>query len=1159
MRNIYIYILIISLFSIISTNTYAQMSLQDKKTARSIWLKGFDYYGKAKTSTETGKYKLALDQYQKALNLFEKIKAAYPGWNKDLIDYRLNVCSAKIVEVKAALSKSSLKSTKLEIDQENILLKQKIKKLEKELSDTKNQLDITFASLDVAKREASRNDKVVKQVGDLLREKIALTRKCALLNEQLEDLKSEKGKKSLDENNAEDLKQALIQLDSIKKERKKLLQLLETQRKDFETLVEERNELKSNIAKFENGENDKEVEKRNALKDLANLKVKLQDFQKNQKQLEEQLTVMRKKEAEKEITIEQLKSDLEKARSNSPSSNNAIVNKLTNDKELLTMSLENANEKILHQGNEIKELKKKTVAAKKKIEVLGNTLAKLDKTRSGIEVDMQILNRKLAESTETITRQNKKIQKQQDEYNSLKKDFATYAKTAQTSKNDKKAFTKLMEELEKEQRLKKQLQSELDAKNKDYFDLENNLLKLKQELTNAQLKIKTSQESIEQLKNQPMNLDSLSNENIDELKNKNAKMSVEMDSLRIANTELKTKVNSLNDKVNELTKNIEDKQKLLNKAQEICEQKLNNGEDASTGPTQTAEYMALLNENDQLKAMAQENKNTIAELRTKLDNSENNLIQKNQEIEDLNQKFEEKSDIMNSPQYAKLTEERDNLKNIVAEYKQEWQKINEKIENLNKDIASKDEQIKNLSAQIDSKENIDIKTTPEYLTLEGKKNVLSKILGDQKVVIKNLKSKLEELSVNLSEKNEKIATLENKTNSANDLLSEKNEIEKLLKEKNTEIEKLKSTIATITAQLNEANNKVANTSDSNSSMKETEKALATKNEQLKIELNSKEQEIENIKETLNELKNELTNKETELKQLKSSHSNDEDIENSSKYIAMVNENDQLQTMLEDKQKEFQSMKQAVSDLEKENAELLNKKQALEEEKASNAAAIEDKEKASKEIVKLLDAAIEAEKSGKKDAAIWYYETILEQEPENPVALGKLGIIKAVKGDFKDAEPLLTKAINKNPENLDALLALTFCHINQREYYKALSTASQANAINQNNATVHRYIGIICSYLGWYDVAESEFRKAFRINKNSAETAYNAAVNLVKADISKINIAKQWYDKAVELGIERDLVLEKLFKKKLQEAKIKAKKKKSSHTQKTKKKRKRKKK
>ena len=1150
MRNIYIYTLIVLLFSIISTNSYAQMSLQDKKTARSIWLKGFDYYGKAKTNTETGQYKLALDQYQKALNLFEKIKAAYPDWNKELIDYRLNVCSSKIVEVKASLSKSNIKSTKLEIDQENLVLKQKIKKLEKELSEAKNQLEITFASLDVAKRESERNDKVVKQVGDLLKEKINLTHKCALLSEQLEDLKAQKGKNASAQVDKEDLTQALIQLEAIKKDRNELIKVLKEKKKKFEALMEERNQLKFNIQKFETAGEDKEKQKTNTLQELADLKGKLQKLQENKQKLEDQLTGMRKKQAEKEITIEQLKSDLETARSNSPNSNNAIIEKLTNDKDLLSVSLENANEKILHQTNEIKELKKSTANAKKRIEVLGDTLAKIDRRRAGIEVDMEILNRKLAESSETIARQNKKLKSQQESYESLKKDFGTYAKTAQLSKKDQKDFTKLIEELVEEKKSKAALKMELESKNNDYAEMENQLTTLQKQLAEANLKIKQSNERLKELENQPINLESLNDDGIDELKSKNAKMSVELDTLRIANTELITKVNSLNDKMSELNKSIEEKQELLNKAQELCEQKLNVDGESSTGPTQSAEYMALLNENDQLKVLAEKQKATIANIGVKLKESIKNLEQKNIEIEGIKKKFKARSDVMNSPQYAKLTLERDNLKSQVAEYNKQLKTINIKNEELNKGIASRDEQIKNLNIKLASKGDVDIKSTPEYLILLGKKNVLSKILNDQKSVIEKMEAKIKKISVELSEKDKNLLALKEVKGKENNILSQKMQIEKALKEKTDEIEKLKLVIAKIKKQFESVNSKLANSKDSHSSIMESEKTLKTKNEQLQIALDSKEQEIENIKETLNELKTELTNKETELKQLKSSHTNNEDIESSTKYIAMVNENDQLQTMLEDKQKDFAAMKTAVSDLEKENAKLLNLKQAMDEEKASKAAEKEGKEKTSKEIAKLLTAAAESEKSGKNDAAVWYYETVLEQAPDNAVALAKLGIMKALKGDFKDAEPLLTKATAQDRQNLDALLALTFCHINQRKYYKALSTASFANAVNSNNATVHRYMGIICSYLGWYDVAETEFRKAFRINPKSAETAYNAAVNLVKADISKINIAKQWYDKAVELGIERDIVLEKLFKKKLQEAKLN--KKKSSHRRKTKK-------
>jgi Flp pilus assembly protein TadD len=358
-------------------------------------------------------------------------------------------------------------------------------------------------------------------------------------------------------------------------------------------------------------------------------------------------------------------------------------------------------------------------------------------------------------------------------------------------------------------------------------------------------------------------------------------------------------------------------------------------------------------------------------------------------------------------------------------------------------------------------------------------------------------------------------------------MEQKQQLQLALDAKNSEIKNIKETV-----------NDLKNVADSNNEYNIEDdpkyKELMEQQKQLQLALDAKNSEIKNIKETVNELKNELKSRETQIASLKDSSSANSDIKNTPEYIALMNENDQLQTMLNDKSKSIESLKKSVGDLESENATLVNLKHSYEAEKERKQSEEAENEKAHEEIWKLIEAASEAEKNGKTDAATWYYETILEQDHENPTALSKLGLMKASIGNFSDAEPLLKKAVEKDPKNLEALLALTFCYISNKKYYKALSMAALANTVNSNNATVHRYMGIICSYLGWYDVAETEFRKAFRINPKSGETAYNATVNLIKADISKIKIAKQWYDKAIELGIEKDLVLEKLFQKKLKE-------------------------
>jgi len=1089
MRKISILLLTYILLSCLTLNIYAAMSADDKKTARKIWLKGFDNYGKGKTSRDDGRYKESLRQFQNALKLFEKVKKLYPDWNKDLIDYRINVCRAKLVEVKADMQKTNLEGSQMELDMENLHLKQKVKDLQKELKDVKNQLDITFASLDVARRESSRNDKVIKQVNDLLREKIKLTNKCAMLRSQLSQLKKRKDSTSSSPEKAEELQEALIQLDTIKRDRKELISTIEVQKKKLKTIIDERNKLSLKLQDFQNKHNSEKQKENTFQKEIKTLRENALSFKKEKEELDLKLSALRKKQAEKEIMIEQLKLDLEKSRSSSPASENVAVDKLTKDKELLLLSLENANEKIASQNREIKALNEKSVKAANKITTLSNALAGIDTSRSGLESDMKIITKKLIQAQKKIKDQETRLKKQGIEYKNLKKDFELYSKTVRNTDTEMDASSTIIQKLADSHKEKEELKSELDAANGDYLQLQKKLESVKDKLKEANKTIEASNAEIKALENRPDGLNAYpNNEGMDALKEKNGKLTVELDALKITNSELLTKVNSLTDKVDKLNLSIEQKQKLLDKAQTLCEAKLKeNASNTPASPNESQEYIALLNENDHLKALAQEQKIEISGQRKKLVGLKSDLKKKQEEINNLRKKSDGKNDLTKNPAYLKLLDEKKAIQDNLNKKITENATLMEKLENLNKQIGIKDKSIRELRTSLAKKEKVNVKETPEYSALIGKNKVLSRILEGQKDKIVKLQKQIVDIQDKLD--------------------GEKLKLQKISGNKSKNIED---------------NKKYKN--------------LLAQQEQLQLSLTSKNSEIKNIKETLDELKNELKSKETQIAALREKDATGIDVKNTAEYIALMNENDQLQTMLEDKTKEINSFKANVEDLEKENTELMGIKHSYETEKEKTETKKAEKAKEDEEIGKLIEAAADAENEGKTDAAIWYYETILEQDHENSTALAKLGLIIAAKRNFKEAEPLLQKSLAKSYDNLEALLALTFCHINNKHYYKALSSAALANSVNSNNPIVHRYLGIICSYLGWYDVAETEFRTAFRINPKSGETAYNAAVNLVKADLSKLKIAKQWYDKSIELGVKQDIVLEKLFTKKLQELK-----------------------
>ena len=65
-------------------------------------------------------------------------------------------------------------------------------------------------------------------------------------------------------------------------------------------------------------------------------------------------------------------------------------------------------------------------------------------------------------------------------------------------------------------------------------------------------------------------------------------------------------------------------------------------------------------------------------------------------------------------------------------------------------------------------------------------------------------------------------------------------------------------------------------------------------------------------------------------------------------------------------------------------------------------------------------------------------------------------------------------------------------------------------------------------MGLKTAAEIQFRESFKIDPTTPETAFNSAV-LLTSFKDRMDEAKLWYDKAVELGAERDPGIEKILK------------------------------
>ena len=804
------------IFFVMSTFSVQAQAPEDwKKDARRIWLKGFEYYEKGEKSKKNGQLRESLTLFKESMRHFDQIKEKYPKWNTVLITYRIKLCNKKLEELKIAFEKQNIKFTATEIDKENLLLKSRLTAKEKKLKDTKKQLDTTYASLETARRKALRNGKVSDHIEQLLKEKVELTNRCALLEDRNKQLQTEAGKQSGITAEKTSLDKALLQIETLKKEKDQFIAMIETEKQRYVVLAGKRNDLAYQLKLMQNSgkviiKNKTSIDKR-----VAILEESVHQAKKEQERQIQQLKQKEEQLKQANATIVKLRNNVKQIKSNANIDAGVIATQLENDNELMLKSLETANLKLIQKNKQIRELKEADQVSKGKITLLEQTLASVDKNRENILTDLKMFNKKVFISDTITKKQDQTIIDQKEKYEKLKKDFDALTKQHKQMTNKEDDFTKL------------------------------------------------------------------------------AQQSIAMEG----------KNHRLKDTINKIQ---EENKTLINSSKQV--------------------------EIDVIK-------------------SQNNY-----------------KEIVN--QMAKIEQENLQLK---VKHSQENQLLSEKCRTLTNNL------------------NKIRKSSEEY--------------------------------------DKKIELLTNELISVNSALAKN----------------------------------------------ETELAESHKNRKISVTASKPILKIDKPRPS-----------------------------KTPEYTALKRENSLLLGKLNEKDKEI--------------LELKNTPISSAESKVNKA-----------EAKKLLDSAKAAEKNGKNKAAIWYYERLLAIESENVEALAGLGIIEATNSNDKKAIPLLLKSLAYNSDNMDALLALTFCYIRQEKHNLALGAAARASAIDPQDPTIQRYMGIICSCLGWNQAAESQFRNSFKLDPTSSETAYNAAVHIAKTNPKRMKEAKLWYKRAIQLGAQRDPAVEKLFK------------------------------
>ena len=177
----------------------------------------------------------------------------------------------------------------------------------------------------------------------------------------------------------------------------------------------------------------------------------------------------------------------------------------------------------------------------------------------------------------------------------------------------------------------------------------------------------------------------------------------------------------------------------------------------------------------------------------------------------------------------------------------------------------------------------------------------------------------------------------------------------------------------------------------------------------------------------------------------------------------------------------------------------------------------------------LRQAIDAEKQEKVEAAQWNYQKVLEMEPENRIALQRLGIIAANLGHDQDTIKYLQRAFRQDPDDPDTLFALGYSLIRQSEPDWAVSMLARAVALNPQNPDIARTYGMALATLGWTQAAEIQLEKAYNLKKEDAEAPLALAILLGSSKPPRIDEAKKWYQIAIQNGAQHDPGLDAVLK------------------------------
>jgi Flp pilus assembly protein TadD len=159
-----------------------------------------------------------------------------------------------------------------------------------------------------------------------------------------------------------------------------------------------------------------------------------------------------------------------------------------------------------------------------------------------------------------------------------------------------------------------------------------------------------------------------------------------------------------------------------------------------------------------------------------------------------------------------------------------------------------------------------------------------------------------------------------------------------------------------------------------------------------------------------------------------------------------------------------------------------------------------------------------------------YRDIAAKAPGSHFVQTNLGIVELQLGQMPEAENALNKAVDLKPNDAVAYAYLGIVRDRQGKTDDAMKFLQKSLEIDSASHVAHNYLGICFGKKGNRERAEKEIKEAITLKPDYAAAHFNLAILYATSKPPAMDLAKEYYSKAIELGAAPDASLEKLITK-----------------------------